>query len=78
MHQQRDSWMPVSPATARMWALESMANTFPTRRRRLAPAVRRLAIAMTRRIPGRSGGAPVSRPEHRPQIALGGRQSVSD
>jgi len=78
MHQRSDSWMPVSPVTARMWALESMADTYPTRRRRLAPAVRRLAVAMARRIRGRSGVTPAPSPEHRPRIALASRQGVAD
>jgi hypothetical protein len=61
-----------------MWALESMADTFPTRRRRLAPAVRRLAVAMARRIKGRSVVAPAPHMEPRPQIALARRQGMAD
>lgn len=65
------SWMPVSPVTARLWALESMADTVSGRRRRLAPAVRRLAVAMTRRIiGGRSGATPGPREVERPRIAV--------
>lgn len=71
MQQRSDSWMPVSQATARLWALESMADTVSTRRRRLAPAVRRVAVAMKRRLAGRSGTAPRPRQAARPPASPG-------
>lgn len=78
--QQRNSssWMPVSPVTARMWALESMADMVPTRRRWLVPAVRRLAVALARRVTGRSRIAPRPARVERPPITGTRRRGVVD
>lgn len=78
--QQRNSssWMPVSPVTARMWAVESMADTVPTRRRWLVPAVRRLTAALARRVTGRSRIAPRPERVERPPITVTRRRGVVD
>lgn len=78
--QQRNSssWMPVSPVTARMWALESMSDMVPTRRRWLVPAVRRLTAALARRVTGRSRIAPRPDRVERPPITVTGRRGVVD
>lgn len=55
-----NSWMPLSPATARFWALETMADAVPPRRRRLMPALRQVA-ALTRRAFGRLTAGPRAR-----------------
>lgn len=47
MHERRDTWIPLSHATARMWALEAMAQTLPPRRR-IMPALRHAAAALHR------------------------------
>jgi hypothetical protein len=78
MQLRSESWMPVSTVTARLWALESMADTVSTRRRRLAPAVRRLAIAMTRRLTGRPGTVPSPRQAPPPQVSIARSPGVTD
>lgn len=79
MQQQRqDSWLPVSPVTARLWALESMADTVSRRQRRLAPAVRRLAFAMTRRLRGRSGTVRRPRRAARSQVTAAPGAGLTD
>lgn len=44
MHDERGTWVPLSQATARMWALEALAETSTSRR--LMPALRRAAAAL--------------------------------
>jgi hypothetical protein len=66
MQRRDDSWT-LSPATARFWALESMADAVPPRRRRLMPAVRRI-IPVARRAAGRLTTGPRAR-EAAPQPA---------
>lgn len=67
MQRRDDSWMPLSPATARMWGLEAMADGFRPRRRWLMPALRRMVVA-TRRAAGRLTTAPQT-PDAVPQPA---------
>jgi hypothetical protein len=60
MREERDTWIPLSQATARMWALEAMAETRPPRRR-MMPALRRAAAALAASLRRRSHIAPGAR-----------------
>lgn len=48
MQQRNTSWMPISAATARLWAFEDLAGSIAPRRRRLVPAIRGLAVSLAR------------------------------
>jgi hypothetical protein len=60
MQRSDDSWMPLSPATARLWAFEAMADAGRPRRRRIMPALRKM-VAVTRRAAGRVTTGPRTR-----------------
>lgn len=72
MQDQRQTWIPISQATAQMWALDAMADSW-TSRRRLMPALRRAAAALGTRVRHRSSAAPhASDAAHAPPPAVHG------